>query len=162
VIVRGPIYWICLILINNYLHCQIQICVSCLFGEARASITGVQEPLTSKGTTYCQFNSYGVWILPQHDFFAVFSCLHNSSLRLCKFPLIILFIYLTSLLSSTFFSRMSGPLFTKRFALLQLISFLCLLSTLPNIPTGSNHCRHIVAGLKKSWHSPASRKQMKT
>ena len=33
-----PSYWICLILIINYLHCQIQICVSCLFGETGASI----------------------------------------------------------------------------------------------------------------------------
>ena len=41
---------ICLILIINYLHCQIRICVSCLFGETGASIMGVQEPLTSKGT----------------------------------------------------------------------------------------------------------------
>ena len=44
-----PIYWICLILIIDYLHCQIQICMSCLFGETGASIIGVQEPLTSKG-----------------------------------------------------------------------------------------------------------------
>ena len=45
---HGPIYWICLILIINYSHCQIQICVSCLFGETGASIMGVQEPLTSR------------------------------------------------------------------------------------------------------------------
>ena len=39
---QGPIYWICLILIINHLHCQIQICVSCLFGE-----TGAQRPSLS-------------------------------------------------------------------------------------------------------------------
>ena len=46
---HGPIYWICLILSNNYLLCQIQICMSCLFSETGASIMGVEEPLTSKG-----------------------------------------------------------------------------------------------------------------
>ena len=35
----GPIYWICLILIIDYLHCQIRICVSCLFGETGGART---------------------------------------------------------------------------------------------------------------------------
>ena len=32
-----------------YLHCQIQICVSCLFGETGASIMGVRQARGSLG-----------------------------------------------------------------------------------------------------------------
>ena len=41
---HGPVYLKCFILFYYHLHCQIQICMSCLFGETGASII-----LASKG-----------------------------------------------------------------------------------------------------------------
>ena len=59
---HGLIYWICLILILNYLHCQIQICMS---GETGASIMGVQEPLISKRMSTMKFKSNYVIVCVQ-------------------------------------------------------------------------------------------------
>ena len=62
---HGPVYLKCLILINHYLHCQIQICMSCLFGETGASII-----LANKGKIHSvaksggYINIYWTYLIP--------------------------------------------------------------------------------------------------
>ena len=48
------VYSKCLILIYYYLHCQIQICMSCLFGETGVSIILANKGILLKNTFCCE------------------------------------------------------------------------------------------------------------